>query len=90
MSSKQKPQSFEEFVKAATAKTAQPPVWEAWPKGALQEIAKVLDLNDSGQARVTLDAMAKRLVEVHKVRASVDILKRFVREVLNRRSWKQA
>lgn len=85
--SKAKTQTFDEFIKAASTKTANTPIWDSWPKAVHAEVGRVLDLNDSGKAHVTAEAMVKRLTEVHKVRASIDIMKRYVRAVFGRKSW---
>jgi hypothetical protein len=87
MSRQPKAQSFDQFVESAGRPT-KPQAWEGWPSVAKAEVAKVLELNDAGQAQVSTEAMVRRLTEVHGCRASIDIVKRYARVVLGRTSWK--
>ena len=62
--------------------------WEAWPAGAIEEIGRVLELNDAHPGmKITKKQMAQRLRDEHEVQVTLHTLGRYVREVLGRIAW---
>ena len=84
-----KPAAFKDWVGNVTSSRGLKAAHLSWPKGALDEIAEVIRMNDAGESNVSAQQMIARLRDAWGVTATRHQLETFL-FAKGRRSWRVA
>lgn len=80
---------FDSWAEDAKKKPQSAHIWDTWPDEVKEEIAKVLEMNDSGRsAPIPQTKMLDRMMNVYEIECAPSTLTRYCKSVLGRSGWR--
>ena len=84
-----KTSDFDAWAEDAKKKPQSAHIWDSWPDEMKEEIAKVLEMNDSGRsAPIPQTKMLERMLGAYQIECAPSTLTRYCKSVLGRAGWR--